>query len=501
MRATATLVAGLLLAGCSAVGPDFVSPQVPWLGDWAARERAAAARGGQFAEQVPDETWWHSFEDPVLDGLVEEAQRLNPGVRTAGLRILEARAQLGIAGSALYPQSQQVTGNLLRAGQERTDGPDPDFSSYAAGFDIVWELDFWGKFRRGVEAADYNYLASIARYDDVQVLVAAQVAELYAIVRTTELRLQIARENAALQKRSLEITERLFLSGNDAELDVQQARTLYISTLATIPELETGLRQAQNALGVLLGRPPGPLPEMATGTGKIPEASDTLVVDLPSDLLRRRPDVRLAEWQLATQSALIGVSEADLYPSIALIGTLGLSATSLDWSSRTLDWGAGSGLAWNVFDHGRLENQVLVQDARFQQLHEQYQEAVLRAAREVDDAAVAWAHNRVQIGLLAESVVAARRSLDIATVQYREGLVDFQRVLESQKSLFSQQERLATNRGNVARSLVALYKAMGGGWESGRARPVVDEATRATMQERSPSWDELIDAPLPAIQP
>ena len=209
---------------------------------------------------------------------------------------------------------------------------------------------------------------------------------------------------------------------------------------------------------------------MSANTGGIPEASLAIIVDIPADLLRRRPDVRATEMQLAAQSALIGVSEGALYPSIALLGSIGLSATSLNWSARSIDWGIGPGLVWNIFDYGRLKNQVLVQDARFQQLYEQYQDTVLRAAREMDDAAVAFANSRVQIPLLEQAVQAARRSLDIATIQYREGLVDFERVLDSQRTLFSQQERLVTTRGNVTLNLIALYKAMGGGWESGRRR-------------------------------
>ncbi|HEX6829321.1 MAG TPA: TolC family protein, partial [Burkholderiales bacterium] len=267
-------------------------------------------------------------------------------------------------------------------------------------------------------------------------------------------------------------------------------------TIATIPELEGSLRQAQNALSVLLARPPGPIPEMDAGRERIPEASVDVIVDMPAALLRRRPDVRAAEMQLAAQSAQIGISEAALYPSIALVGSVGLSATSVDWSARTLDWLAGPALVWNIFDYGRLTNQVLVQDARFQQLYEVYQDTVLRAAREMDDATVAFATGLVQVEILEEAVQAARRSLDLATLQYQEGLVDFERVLDSQRTLFSQQERLVTVRGGVAQGLIALYKATGGGWQAGRARPVVDETTAETMGERS-EWRGLLSAPLP----
>ena len=414
------------------------------------------------------------------------------------MRILEARAQLGIAGSGLYPQLQQLNANGLRVGKEQSDGRDFDFWTAGVGLDVGWELDFWGKFRRGIESADAGYFASIAQYDDIQVLVAAQAASFYSAIRTIELRLRIAHENAALQKRSLEITERLFRSGNESELDVQQARTLYLSTLATIPELEGSLRQTHNALGVLLARPPGPLPEMEVGREQIPEADLGILADVPADLLRRRPDVRAAELQMAAQSARIGVSESELYPAIALTGSLVLSATSMTGSPKTLDYGLGPVLVWNIFDWGRLKNQVLVQDARFQQLFEQYQDTVLRAARELEDAAIGFAQLRAQVAILEEAVQAARRSLDIADVQYREGLVDFERVLDSQRALFSQQERLVITRGGVAQNLIALYKAMGGGWQAGRTRPIVDDATRATMGERS-NWKRLLDAPLPAV--
>jgi outer membrane protein, multidrug efflux system len=206
--------------------------------------------------------------------------------------------------------------------------------------------------------------------------------------------------------------------------------------------------------------------------------------------------VRAAEMQLAAQSALIAVSVADLYPSIALVGSLGLSATSLSGSPRKFTWGIGPSLVWNVFDHGRLSNEVLVQDARFQQLYELYQGTVLGAAREVDDAAAGFVANRDQLPLLEESVKAARRSLDIATLQYREGMAGFERVLDSQRALFSQQERQVNTMGNVAQSLVTLYKAMGGGWQQARGRPLVDDATRETMAARS-DWRDLLAAPLP----
>lgn len=492
---TAVLVA-LLATGCAPVGPDFQRPDAPWLDHWRVELLAPTTASQPQAAASPQyEDWWRVFEDPALDQLVQLAQRANPSVAIAGARIMEARAQLGVAGSGLYPQLQQLSGSAFQIGESVDDAPDQSFASYGAAFDIAWEMDFWGKYRRGIEAADANYFASIAQYDDVQVLVAAQAASLYTSIRTIEQRLRITQDNAALQKRSLEITERLYSSGNESELDVQQAKSLYLGTIATIPELESGLRQAQNALNTLLGRPPGPVPEMAAGA-QIPEAGLEVIVDLPASLLRRRPDVRSAETLLAAQSALVGVSQAALYPSIALVGTVGLSATSLTSSSTTLAWSAGPALAWNVFSYGRLENQVLVQDARFQQLYVAYQDTLLRAARELDDAAVAFAKSRVQLGILEQAAQAAKRSLDIATIQYQEGQVDFERVLDSQRSLFAQQDRLVATRSSVTQSLIALYKAMGGGWQAGRGRPALDESVRKVMAERM-DWHGLLTAPLP----
>lgn len=480
----------LVLSACTTLGPDYQTPQVTELDQWQATTKNMATN----ASTQNYDQWWTQLNDPTLTALINEALRKNPDVKIAGLRLLESRAQLGIAESLLGPQATVGTGDVITGGTRR-DGRYIDSTSYSADFNLGWEIDFWGKFRRGVESADASYFATLAQYDDIQVLMAAQVAQLYVNIRTLEARLQITRSNAEIQQRSLQITERLFLSGNSAELDVQQAKTQYLSTLSSIPQLETSLRQSQNALSVLLARKPGPLPEMTGNTGVIPQGNLALVSELPADLLRRRPDVRVAERQLAAQSALIGVAESELYPSISLIGSVGISARS--GTSSTLSWAAGPTFSWNLLDQGRLGNQVLVQDSRFLQLHERYRDTVFQAAREVDDAAIAYANGNDEIELLTQTGEAATRSLEIANTQYREGMADFQRVLDSQRALFNQQERLVNSRGALMRDLITLYKALGGGWESGRQRPLVDSQTDAHLRQRS-DWIPLLDAPLPA---
>ena len=448
-------------------------------GSNAPEPRRPAAQPQAAPPQQYDE-WWRVFDDPALDQVVAEAQRSNPSVAIAGARIMEARAQLGVAGSGLYPQLQQVSGHAFGVGQNASDAPDHSFGSYGAAFDIAWEMDFWGKYRRGIEAADANYFASIAQYDDVQVLVAAQAASLYTSIRTFEQRLHIAQENAALQKRSLEITERLFTSGNESELDVQQAKSLYLGTIATIPELESapapGAERAERAARPAAGAGAGD----GGGREQIPEAGLDVIVDMPADLLRRRPDVRTAEMQLAAQSALIGVSAG--------------GAVSLDRAGRD---GRALGTSLDVVvDHAHLERRARARVERVR----------LRPAAEPGAGAgralpatvrgrtrtpccgppAKWTMPRCRSpragsrsSILEQAVQAAKRSLDIATIQYQEGLVDFERVLDSQRTLFSQQERLVTTRGSVTQSLISLYKAMGGGWQAGRSRPVLDRDAAA----------------------
>lgn len=486
------LLAVSSVSACALLGPDYVRPTTDIAPDWESSSLVPVPKqSGDMTE------WWKHFDDPVLNDLIDEALRKNHSAKIAALRVLEARAQLQIAGSTLYPQLQQATGSALYAESRESGGETSKQWNYNAGLNIGWELDFWGRFRRGIEAADANFMASLDNYDDVRILLVAQTASVYAAIRTLESRLDIVHGNAAIQKRSLEITEHLFKSGNESELDLQQAKTQYLSTIASIPALEGSLRTAQNALASILARPPGPLPEMSAGAGVIPQANLMMIADLPADMLRRRPDIRAVEMQLIAQSALIGVAETDLYPSLTLLGSLGVSATSISGSPTTTTLSIGPSFTWNIFDYGAIKNNIRVQDARFQQLAELYQDSVLQAAREVDDAAVSYAKSLEQIDLLNQGEVAAKRALDIANIQYREGMADFERVLDAQRALFSQQERVVTNRGDVVANLVAVYKAMGGAWEIARPQPLVDEATMKTMKERT-NWGELLDAPLPA---
>ena len=490
----------LALQACTTLGPDYKEPEVAWLSDW--QPDLYGQLGTPEQKAVVDvRFWWHLFNDPTLNQIMDTARRENLSLRIAGLRIMESRAQLGIAGSTLYPQRQQISGagnyvdTRQRGGARAND--DQSFISYQAGFNLGWELDFWGRFRRGIESTDAAFFASIANQQDVQVLLSAQVADLYFAYRTTQLRIAIARENAAIQKRSYDITERLYQSGEDSELDLQQARTQYLATLATIPDLQVALTKTRNALGALLGRPPGELPELEASADRLPAIEPLTIQNIPARLLMRRPDIRAAAWQVAAQSAQIGIAEADYYPAISLFGSIAWSGNSLSSSPDTGTLAIGPGFTWNIFDHGRIENNVRVQDARLQQLIEQYQNVVLQAAREIDDAAVSVVKAAEQRTLLSESVASARRALQLANIRYREGYADFQRVLDAQQALFSQTERELINQGEQISAVIGLYKALGGGWLDLSVQELLPEGVRQTMQERS-DWGSLLTTPLPA---
>lgn len=347
------LIGTLCLSGCVHLGPDFQPQHETWAEHWTspALQQTSEQRAHPDARQ-----WWQVFGDPILERLIAEADTHNASLEIAGLRVMEARAQLGIAQSGRYPQMQVASADALYRNRKQSveENPHPGgFWQYSAGFDIGWEMDFWGRFSRAVESADAAYFAAEANLEDALVLLHAQVADSYFALRTAEARLRIARDNARLQKRSYEITERLFKSGETDELDLQQAKTQYLSTLSSIPSFESQIMRTRNALAILIGRPPGPLPELPELAGKegvIPLLDRAVLQDVPANLLLRRPDIRAAELQVAAQSAQIGVAEAALYPSITLVGSIVWSANSLAGSASGLALIGGPSLRWNVFD-------------------------------------------------------------------------------------------------------------------------------------------------------
>ncbi len=497
------LLIAATLGGCAMVGPDFDLPPTELSDSWS--EEAKEGLSTAVPEQAD---WWKAFNDPGLNLLIDEAYQQNLDLQMAGLRILEARARLGIATGSLYPQQQRATAGFGATGASKnganTLSADMRYTDSSVGFDAAWELDVWGKFRRGVQAADSQLLATIADYDTVLVSLTGEVARTYILIRTLEERIRVAENNVIIQQRSLEIAENRFDGGLVTELDVQQARNLLASTQAVIPALRASLRQAKNSLGVLLAVPSQQVNAMLSSSGEIPMAPTSIAVGIPAELLRRRPDVRQAELRASAQSAMIGVAKADLYPHFTLIGSVGLRASDSAltntggsdlgdiFSGDSVEYFGGPAISWDIFNYGRIKNQVRVQDARLQQLLVNYQNTVLNAAREVEDALTALLNNRRQLVYLDQAVNASQRSVDLANLQYREGLVDFQRVLDTQRGLTNAQDRSTEVRGSVAMNMVAVFKALGGGWQIRDGKAFVPEKMRQQMAERT-NWGDLLE--------
>lgn len=495
-----SLSAVVSLAGCM-VGPDYQRPEAAVNDGW------GEGTGGETPAEVVEGRWWELFRDPALDALIEDARRQNLTLRAAGLRVLEARAARGVAVGRFFPQLQEAFGGLEYNQLSENDagaGGDTTFGRDSIGLQAAWELDFWGKFRRGIEAADAELLATVADYDAVLVSLAADVATNYILARSLEERLSYARANVQLQAETLALTQTRFRAGAVSELDVATARATLAKTRALIPDLEDGLRQSTLALSVLLARTPTDL-EAELGpaeAGRVPEAPPRIAAGIPADLLRRRPDVRAAERLAAARSARIGEATANLYPSISITGSTAFISSTFDgprnpglgdlFETDSFAGFIGLGVNWPVLNYGRIESAIRVQDARYEQAAAAYQETVLRAAADVEAGLSAFLRSREKTVHLAEAVDASRRSVELSLIQYRAGAVDFIRVNNAQTSLVEQQDSLVTSRASIALGAVRAYRALGGGWEIREGSEFIDPETAERMRART-DWGHVLD--------
>jgi NodT family efflux transporter outer membrane factor (OMF) lipoprotein len=486
----------LALTGC-AVGPQYVKPAVSVNENW------SVAAGPQLSTQsAADSAWWKAFNDPTLEQLVQLAYGQNLPLQVAGLRIMEARAMLGIAVGNQYPQLQQAfasaSGISLSDNVANNQDFVRNFGDYQVGFDVAWEADFWKKFGKAVKAQQAAYMSSVADYQNALVSLSAEVARNYAVVRTFEALIEQARRNVTVQEESLRIADARFRNGATSELDVSQARTLLESTRASIPQLQLSLTQSQNALSTLLGRPTGAVQTLLQQPQAIPAAPAQVAVSIPAEVLRRRPDIRSAELVAMAQSERIGVAKAELYPRFVLAGTLGLQVTTggsqpvnlLDPAS--LFFAFGPRLYWPFLSYGRIKNQVRVEDARFQQVIVTYQNSVLKASQEVEDGIVGFLKAVEATSAQQNAVTAARRSVELSNIQYLDGAVDFQRVLDAERSQLQEENNLVRLRSSVATNLISLYKALGGGWEMTVGQPFVTPNTSMEMKKRT-DWGDLFE--------
>ena len=459
------LCAALLISGGCAVGPDFHRPK-PWMPGQYVNPSAAATT--QTSATVPEPLeiiqWWRTFNDPMLDSLVARAARQNLDLQQATARLREARASLGVATSALFPEidnddSYTHSGSGAR-GVRSTD-------LYIVGLDAAWEVDIFGGVRRGVEAADASVRAAVWDRRDVLVTLVSEVAIDYINLRSYQRRIAIASRNLDSERRTADLTRQKFGAGFVAQLDVANADAQAESTESDIPPLQTAAQQTIYALSILLGREPATLLAELSTEQPIPVTPPVIPIGLPAELLRRRPDIRRAEAQLHAATAQIGVATAQLYPQLSLTGDLDLEAAKIkplgNWASSI--WSFGPTVTWPLFTAGRIEANIEVQNALQQQAVLTYRQTLLAALQDVENALVAYSREQARRSALARAVVSNRQALDLSTRLYRQGLTDFLNVLNAERSLLGEEDALAQSEASVATDLASLYKALGGGWE------------------------------------
>lgn len=471
----------LLLGGCSGVGPDYVPPRMEMPAAWQELPDPALV-----PNPADNRHWWRVFDDSLLNRLIAMAETGNLDVRLAVSRIRESRAALGGARGSWWPEANAEGSAIRQRGSENglNGNGGTTETLYGAGLDASWEIDLFGRIRRSVEAAEAEYQASREDAGDVLISMYAEVARTYLQIRTFQARLAAAEGNIESQRQVLKLTRSRFDNGLATGLDVAQAEQVLAASQAEVPPLRVGLSQSVYSLGILLAKPPGTLYKELILPAPIPVPPSQVAVGMPADLLRRRPDIRRAERQLAAQTARIGVATADLYPQLSLSGTFAFEAIDAGdlFQGASRAFGFGPTLRWLLFDGGRVRARIAGEDARTEQALLAYEQSVLNALNEAESAMSQYTNQRNRLTALERSVQAAQRSLHLATRLYRDGLVDFQNVLDAQRALFDNENLLAEARGNTSIYLVQLYKTLGGGWDPAAEEPDLN-ATQDTIEE------------------
>lgn len=462
------LLLPLVFSGCTVfrVGPDYKGETFSGQKGLTNALNSAAA-----TNSIASAFWWERLNDPILTDLVRRSLATNRDIRVAEARLRQTRAQLGIARAAFLP-GLDGSAHYSRFGQSDNGAiysfGNIDRSQYAAGFDAVWELDiFGGKFRK-VESAIATYQSYEAARDAVMVSLAAEVATVYLSYRTAQQRLLAANTNVGLQSNTLVLVQSQYKSGLASELPVQQASYNLQTTLATVPGVESDIEAYANALAVLTGQFPGELQVLLKEAKDIPSVQPIQFEGIPAETIRNRPDIRAAERQVAAAVAEIGVAESDLYPKFALNGSVGLE--SLKWSNFTghdsMAYSFGPQASWAIFRGGSIRNNIKAKTAVQEEILAAYESAVLSAVREVRDALMAYQKEQQRHDSLLSAVESARKAVVLSENLYKNGMVDFSNVLDSQRSLSGLSESEVISRGTVSTRFVQLYKALGGGWQT-----------------------------------
>lgn len=466
-----------MLTGCM-VGLDFKRPQVQVPDQWSGTVPTFAANSARVDEKELGQ-WWTVFKDQTLTALVERAIESNLDLKLAEARILQARAARGEAVSELGPtvdamgsftrsQSQITTFESGAPGSGLEEKTESVISNqYYSGFDASWELDFFGGVRRSIEAANADLNASIERRRDVLVTLTAEVARNYIDLRTYQRRLAIAQKNLKAQKQTAELTRQRFEVGFGTALDVANAEAQVATTAAQLPELEASAQKMIYNISVLLGREPAALMKELSPSSEVPSAVPSVPVGVPSELLRRRPDILQAEQEIHAATARIGVATADLFPKFNITGSLGYQSANISswYDPVSLFWSLGPSISWNIFNTGRTRANIEVKKVLKEQSVIEYQQTVLVALQEVEDAMIASAKEEDRLKALADAVTANKKAVEISTILYTTGETGFLDVLVAQRSLYTSEDDMVQSTGTLSRNLVALYKALGGGWD------------------------------------
>ena len=455
------------ISGCK-VGPDCRAWHDPLRSDWRLQLDESLRTDGAL-----DQTWWVGFNDPALNTLVDRSVAQNLSLQEAAARIQESRARVGVSRGGLFPTVNQID-SYKRIDISDNGSPFgitglsfPPFDLWSTGFDVSWEIDVFGAVRRTMEAARADLDASVENRNALQVTLLGDVATNYVSLRAIEQRIVNAAENVRIQEETVRITQERFNAGTVSELDVSQAKTLHYRTQSTIPLLQRERDRTMNRLCVLQGEQPRNLDEIIEPNGSIPQPPSSIDIGIPINLVRQRPDIRRAEWEVVAQSARIGVATADLYPRFSLIGIFTLDSVNLNqlFDADSLAMRVGPEVRWNILNFGRVRSNIAVQDARFDQAVTRYRQAVLEAVEEVENALAGYRRYRESEKGLALAVESARSAARTASEQYKAGAVSFQTLLDAERSLALAQDEHISVQGNVTLSVVQLYKALGGGWD------------------------------------
>jgi len=448
----------VMLSGCM-VGPDFRSPQIAVPDSWAGTNATAAPVGMS--------TWWQTFNDPKLTALVQEALASNLDVKLAEARLRESRAAHGVAEGGLWP-TLNTTASYQRNDTSAKGGTTPNGQNlFQAGFDAVWELDIFGGIRRNVESAQANTQAAQEGLHDAQVTLAAEVALNYIQLRGFQQQIAVTQENLKAQQHTAEITRQKQGAGFVGTLDVANADAQVATTKSQIPVLEVSAQQSIYALSVLLGKPPAYLLTELSEAQPMPVTPPEVPVGLPSDLARRRPDIREAEAQLHAATAQIGVATADLFPKFSLTGDIGWQTNLLSngFTNPTRGSSFGPSVDWALFQGGSIVSNIHEQEALRDESLVTYQKTVLTALQDVENALIAYTKERDHRQALNDAVVASRKAVDVSTQLYSAGQTDFLNVLQAQNTLYASENALVQSNSSTGQDLIALYKALGGGWD------------------------------------